>query len=67
MAEYIRKKTKKPPALYVLVRGLIRLFCRLALGYRVRYHDDIPATGPLMVVGSHAGIDRKSTRLNSSH
>ena len=56
MAEYIRKKTKTPPALYGLVRGIARIFCRLALGYRVRYADAIPATGPLMVVGSHAGM-----------
>jgi len=56
MAEYVRKKTKKPPLLYGAVRWLFRVFCRIFLGFRVRYEDAVPATGPLMVVGSHAGM-----------
>ncbi len=48
---------KLPPRVpYTILRAIIGFFLRIFFGYSVIIDDDIPKSGPLMVLGTHEGM-----------
>ena len=56
MDSYKRKEVKEPGLMYAILVGIARWLLKVFFGHRVKYEDPVPKTGPLMVLGSHAGI-----------